>query len=134
METPIVVRGYHCDMYQHVNNARYLEFLEEARWQTFEKHIDLEALMARGFLFFVVNINISYRSQARVNDKIIVHTTLHKVGHTSGVIRQKIKNTNTGAICVKADVTFVITNHEGKPQKIEGELLHTLKQLPFTKG
>lgn len=31
MQTQIKVRGYHLDVYQHVNNARYLEFLEEAR-------------------------------------------------------------------------------------------------------
>lgn len=29
--TEIIVRGYHLDGYQHVNNARYLEFLEEDR-------------------------------------------------------------------------------------------------------
>ena len=32
MQTQIKVRGYHLDVYQHVNNARYTEFLEEARW------------------------------------------------------------------------------------------------------
>ena len=32
MQTKIKVRGFHLDVYQHVNNARYLEFLEEARW------------------------------------------------------------------------------------------------------
>ncbi|XLM23374.1 thioesterase, partial [Chromobacterium piscinae] len=30
--TRIKVRGYHLDLFGHVNNARYLEFLEEARW------------------------------------------------------------------------------------------------------
>lgn len=37
MQTQIKVRGYHLDVYQHVNNARYLEFLEEAAgtaWKT----------------------------------------------------------------------------------------------------
>jgi acyl-CoA thioesterase FadM len=32
----LTVRGYHLDGYNHVNNARYLEFLEEARWQYFD--------------------------------------------------------------------------------------------------
>ena len=36
MQTQIKVRGYHLDVYQHVNNARYLEFLEEARWDGLE--------------------------------------------------------------------------------------------------
>ncbi len=28
----IRVRGYHVDLFRHVNNARYLELLEEGRW------------------------------------------------------------------------------------------------------
>lgn len=31
------VRGYHVDVFGHVNHARYLEFLEEARWAFFEE-------------------------------------------------------------------------------------------------
>jgi thioesterase III len=40
----IKVRGYHLDVFSHVNNARYLEFLEEARWAAIEKTIDLLAI------------------------------------------------------------------------------------------
>ena len=32
------VRGYHLDGYGHVNNARYLEFMEEGRWAFFDEH------------------------------------------------------------------------------------------------
>lgn len=41
----IKVRGYHLDLYGHVNNARYLEFLEEARWAYFDDEADLVAYM-----------------------------------------------------------------------------------------
>jgi thioesterase-3 len=34
------VRGYHLDLYGHVNNARYLEFLEEGRWSYYEKRVN----------------------------------------------------------------------------------------------
>lgn len=134
METQIIVRGYHTDLYQHVNNARYLEFLEEGRWQALEKYMDLEAFMAKGFLFFVVNINISYRSQAKVNDKIVIRTGLGNTGNTSAVIKQQITNTDNGKICVDADITFVITDREGKPQKMEGEILEMLELLPVFEG
>ncbi len=40
-QTLIKVRGYHLDIYQHVNNARYLEFLEEARWSYLEDSGDV---------------------------------------------------------------------------------------------
>jgi thioesterase-3 len=37
MQTKIKVRGYHLDVYQHVNNARYLDFLKKRAgtgWKT----------------------------------------------------------------------------------------------------
>lgn len=130
MEPEIKIRGYHTDLYQHVNNARYLEFLEEARWQLLEDYVDLDSFMERGFLFFVVNINISYKSQARVNDVIRIRSGVGKIGNKSAVIRQQIVNQTTGQICVDADVTFVMSDFRGKSLKLEGELLEMLNRIP----
>ena len=134
MEPEIKIRGYHTDLYQHVNNARYLEFLEEGRWQLLEDHLDLEAFMATGLSFFVVNINISYKSQARPNDLVLVKSGLGKINNTSAVIKQQIINKNTGAVCVIADITFVIADKNGKPVKLEGDLKETLQYLPVFEG
>jgi YbgC/YbaW family acyl-CoA thioester hydrolase len=90
--------------------------------------------MGRGFLFFVVNINISYKNQARVNDLIFIKSGLGKIGNTSAVIRQQVINKKTNAVCVDADITFVIADLKGKPLKIEGELKDKLLQIPEFKG
>ncbi|MBW2655629.1 MAG: acyl-CoA thioesterase [Deltaproteobacteria bacterium] len=134
MEPEIRIRGYHTDLYQHVNNARYLEFLEEGRWQLLEDHMKLEEFMNKGFRFFVVNINISYKSPVRVNDVIIVKSGLGKIGNKSAVIKQQIINTKTGDRCVDADITFVIADATGKPLKLEGELKETLQKIPLLEG
>ncbi len=134
MEPEIKIRGYHTDLYQHVNNARYLEFLEEGRWQLFEDHINLEEFVNKGFLFFVVNINISYKNQARVNDVIIIKSGLGQIGNKSAVIKQQVINKETHAVCVDADITFVIADFNGKPLKIEGELKEKLQHIPEFKG
>ena len=134
MEPEIRIRGYHTDMFQHVNNARYLEFLEEGRWQLLEDHMDLDGFLKKGYLLFVVNINISYKSQARVNDMVIIKSGLEKTGNTSAVIRQQVFNKTTGLVCATADVTFVIADISGKPLKIEGELEKFLSQIPGLEG
>ena len=131
MDTQIKVRGYHTDLYQHVNNARYLEFLEEARWQLFEDHMDLESFMRGGYLFFVININISYRNPARVGDTVTVRSGLKKIGNKSAVIRQQIINKATGTVCVDADVTFVIADTGGRPLKLEADLKERVVQIPL---
>lgn len=130
METEIKIRGYHTDLYQHVNNARYLEFLEEARWQLLENHMDLESFMKKGFLFFVVNINISYKSQARVNDLIRIRSGMGKIGNKSAMARQQVLNLTTGQVCVDADITFVVSDVKGKALKLEGEVLETVNRIP----
>ncbi len=131
MDTEIKIRGYHTDLYQHVNNARYLEFMEEGRWQMIEDHLDLTAFMEGGYLFFVVNINISYRSPARVGDTVLVHSGLKKIGNKSAVIRQQIISKATKAVCIDADVTFVIADTSSKALKLEGELKEKLLQIPL---
>jgi len=131
MPPEIKIRGYHTDLYQHVNNARYLEFLEEGRWQLLEDHMDLEAIMKQGALFFVVNINISYKGQAKVNDVVLIKSGLGKIGNKSAVIRQQVINKGTGQLCADADITFIIADFNGKPQKMEGDLKKHVEQIPF---
>ncbi|MDI8083766.1 hypothetical protein MJN69_29315, partial [Salmonella enterica subsp. enterica serovar Kentucky] len=43
-----------------VNNARYLEFLEEARWDGLENSDSFQWMTARNIAFVVVNININF--------------------------------------------------------------------------
>jgi thioesterase-3 len=119
----IKIRGYHLDLFGHVNNARYLEFLEEARWAMFENTADLHGLAQEGYAFTVVNINISYRRPALMNDVLAVESEITQIGRRSAIIRQTVKHKETGSIVADADVTFVIFDtREKKSAALEGEL------------
>jgi thioesterase-3 len=124
----IKVRGYHLDVFGHVNNARYLEFLEEARWSTIEERINLDSLFGKGYLFVVVNINISYRRPALMNDALIVETALKNLKTHSGILSQVVRLKNSDSVVADADVTFVILDGKTqRPLKIEGDLERMLK-------
>lgn len=126
----IKIRGYHLDLFGHVNNARYLEFLEEARWAAFEKTVDLETLARQGHAFTVVNININYRRPALMNDLLVVETHVARWGRRSAVIRQEVKNRATGEMVADAEVTFVIVDtRKKKTALLEGPLLETLQSV-----
>jgi thioesterase-3 len=126
----IKVRGYHLDVYGHVNNARYLEFLEEARWAAVEKSMDLQALSREGYAFTVVNININYRRPAVLNEMLCVETELTRCGERSAVIHQVVKLKGTETVVADADVTFVMFD-TGKQTAalLEGRLLEMLQTL-----
>ncbi len=109
-QTPIKVRGYHVDAYQHVNNARYLEFLEEARWAFTEELGLLDALKAMNLGFVVVQINIRYRKAAVTGDQLVVESDLKTIKVSSAVLHQTIHRKDSKECIVEAEVTFVIVD------------------------
>ena len=109
VHSEIKVRGYHLDMFRHVNNARYLEFLEEGRWAFFDGNPQFFQYL-KGATFFVVNININYRRPATLGDTLDVQTSLSEIGNTSGILHQEIYNVKSEELVVDADVTFVIVD------------------------
>jgi thioesterase III len=126
----IKVRGYHLDVFGHVNNARYLEFLEEARWAFFEAGAGLTALMERNISFVVVNININFKRPALLGHRLKIDTTIQKINHRSGVIRQVIRLDGTDTVIADADVTFVLyDNNAGAAAPLKGELADFLAPL-----
>ena len=87
MQTQIKVRGYHLDVYQHVNNARYLEFLEEARWDGLENSDSFQWMTAHNIAFVVVNININYRRPAVLSDLLTITSQLQQLNGKSGIFK-----------------------------------------------
>lgn len=119
----INVRGYHLDFFGHVNNARYMEFLEEGRWAVFDDNQGIEELFKRGFVFTVVNININYRRPAFLHDILTIETDLKTMGSNSATLHQIVKNKKNGETIADADVTFVMLNvHKQQAAPLAGDL------------
>ncbi len=74
-ETNIKVRGFHIDHFGHVNNARYLEFLEEGRWDYCEKNRLIDDLFHKtGIIHVVKEIRIKYLKPAFAGNIIRIAT------------------------------------------------------------
>lgn len=130
MQTTIKVRGYHLDVYQHVNNARYLEFLEEARWQWLEEADAFNWLMAQKLAFVVVNININYRRPAVLGDRLVIESDVSQLSGRSGIIAQRVLLVEDRTLVADALLTFVcIDLRTQKAVPLEGELRERLATL-----
>jgi len=121
-EMTLRVRGYHCDFYGHVNNARFLELFEEARWCWAETVIDLPAWQAAGFGFIVAAINIRYRRPAPEGMLLRIRSDIKSLEGKFGVFRQEIHDDADGRVLVEADVTFaVVDTKTGRALPLVGE-------------
>ncbi len=129
MQTTIKVRGYHLDGFLHVNNARYLEFLEEARWEWLENSETLRWMQRHDITFVVVNININYRRPAVLGDVLTIDSHLVKISDTSGVLSQKVLLPDE-TLVADALLTFVCIDPKTKAAlPLDGELRAHMKTM-----
>lgn len=130
MQTEIKVRGYHIDVYQHVNNARYLEFLEEARWEGLESSEGFRWMTANNIAFIVVNININYRRPAVLGDLLTITSSIQQLNGKSGVLSQVVTLSPEGEVVADALITFVCIDLRAKKSlALEGELREKLEMM-----
>jgi thioesterase-3 len=110
-EYRIRVRNFHCDAYGHVNNARYLEFLEEARWDYTERTAPgLAALPARGFGLVVAGVNIVYKRPLADLDTAVIRSRMATAESRRAVMRQEITRASDGKTAAVAEITFAVMN------------------------
>ncbi|MFY0545161.1 acyl-CoA thioesterase [Brevibacillus sp. H7] len=104
----IVVRSTDVDFIGHVNNARYLEYFEWARFDWICRlGFTLEELQRRQIMPVVVNVNINYRKELRMLEQVQVRSSALRASEKSFVIRQELYN-QKGELACDADVTMVM--------------------------
>jgi len=122
----IRIRNYHLDGYGHVNNARYLEFLEEARWTFFEEHGLLSEI--DGLMLVVVRTDIRYRRAAVDGDILRFEGRLKELTSRHIILTQNIV-LPSGKNAVEAESTLMVVSAEsGRSISIPEPLFTLLKQ------
>lgn len=129
--TLLRVRGYHLDGYGHVNNARYLEFLEEGRWAYFDDRPELlHRLQCGGVAFVAVNVNIDYCAAAVAGDDLNISSRVGALGNRSARMAQEIHRCSDDVLVSRATTTFVLLDvAANRAITIEGELHELLAPL-----
>lgn len=122
----IKIRGFHLDQFGHVNNVRYPELLEEARYDFFDQFPGFFARVAQtGHFLPITETHIFYRRPAFLDDRLEIQTRISQVGETSGTIHQIVRLKGTEKIILEADVLFVAADLKtGRRAPIAGDL-HT---------
>lgn len=129
--TRVKVRGYHEDRFGHVNNARYLELLEEARWAHLEERgLDPGFFESRGIFPVVVRLSISYRRPASAGDVLVISADVASAGRRRIVIVQQARFASSDDVCVDAEVTVMFVDEKsGRPVPLSGEILRAWPEI-----
>lgn len=103
------------DAYGVVWHGSYLRWLEMGRVELCEMmgH-NLIELEAQDIVLPVVNLNVRYKSSAKLNDEIIIETSIQKYNALSVTFEQKIKDKNSDKTYVEAIIDVVAIDNNGK--------------------
>lgn len=121
------------DAYGVVWHGSYLRWMEAARVEFCKEcDIDLVDLMSKDITIPVTNINIRYKSPAKLDETVIVETYLLKLTPITAVFHQVIKDKSTDIVHTIADVEVVAVNNVGKiyrrmPDTLKDKLERTLE-------
>jgi acyl-CoA thioester hydrolase len=109
--------------------ANYLKFCERARTEFFrERGVDVAAYDARGIIFVVAHVDISYRAPARYNDLLEIETGLQACSRTSFIFSHRILRQETGQLLVEAELKLVCVNEKGKPRGLPDDVARVVEK------
>ena len=118
-----VVRGFHLDYNGHVNNCRYLEFLEDSRWKYFAAFLDPSKKHHNHCQVVVVGIKVDFISPLKLSDVFRIENSISRIGNKSFTVKQLCRTSAEGLLVAEAEVTCVVIDRETeKALQLEGEL------------
>jgi YbgC/YbaW family acyl-CoA thioester hydrolase len=89
--TEIVVRPTELDVNGHVNNAKYVEYLQWGRWDWLAaRGLDRQRLAELETVLVVARIEVNYRREALQGEKLCVSVEVEKLGEKSVTLSQLV--------------------------------------------
>jgi YbgC/YbaW family acyl-CoA thioester hydrolase len=118
-----VVRCTEIDSNGHVNNARYIEYLEWGREEWYDRQgLTVDRLRELGAVTVVVRIELNLKQPCHQGERLRIITWPARRGRTSFVMGQRIEKVG-GDLVADALVTLVTVDPEGRrPRPLPEEL------------
>ena len=114
--TTIKVRSYEVDLYGHVNNAVYMNYLEQARVEYLEQvGLSFEYFLKRGIYFVVASARLDFKAPAFMGDVLEISGYVKRFGNSSITLIQKIRNPKSDLEILDAEITAVFLDGNNKP-------------------
>ncbi|MBK8206073.1 MAG: acyl-CoA thioesterase [Planctomycetes bacterium] len=114
----VEVRSYELDVYDHVNNAVYINWLEHGRSKFLQdKGFNYVNIIDQwGVRFMTVRTEIDYRLALKLGDSADIATSVERFGNTSVTFRQMISRASDRETAADARVVIVFTDKDsGRP-------------------
>ena len=102
----MMIREHHLDSYGHVNNATYVQILEEARWESITRSgYGYEVVQQKRKGPVLLEISVKFLKELKLREKIRISVQADPMRGKVGVINQQIFKED-GAVAAEARVVY----------------------------
>jgi acyl-CoA thioester hydrolase len=108
---PIQVRYADLDAQWHVNNSRFLTYMEQARLE-YLQHLGLfDGKTFMDLRMIIADMHVAFKAPIVLGQKISVSTRTLKIGNKSISFEYVIEDSETGEVCGTGEVVGVCYNY-----------------------
>lgn len=102
----LIIKEHHLDTFGHVNNATYLQLLEEARWEFLtNRGFDLKTIHELGEGPIILECHIQFLKELGLRQCVIIESQVLSYEKKVGVLRQDTFD-EQGVLYCQAKLTF----------------------------
>jgi acyl-CoA thioester hydrolase len=109
---PVQIRYGDLDPQWHVNNARTLTFIEQARFAYLIKLGLFDGVSFLDLGLIVADVHVAYQAPIRLTQKIRVGVCVARIGNKSLTIEYQIEDEDSAAILATAETVMVAYNYQ----------------------
>jgi thioesterase III len=115
-EQTILIREQHLDTFGHVNNARYLEIFEQARWDLItEQGFGLDFVRASGTGPVILEVNLRFLHEVTNRQQLLVRSFIDSYEGKIGRMTQQLIDESERVCC---EGKFVIAQWDTRARKL----------------
>ena len=109
-ETEFRVRPDDIDMYNHVHNSRYFDYVLAGRYDQMERcyGMGMDKFIERGFGWLVRTVYMDYKRPLKMSDYFLVKTGIESLDEKLCRVNFTITGKTTGKTCCDGWVDFVL--------------------------
>ena len=125
-ETELTVRPDDIDMFNHVHNSKYFDYVLAARYEQMEKFykMPMEEFLESGFGWVVRTAYVDYKRPLKMGDLIKIRTGVHTINDKGCRVQFEIENTKSKKIAADGWFDYVmIDTATGKGSKVNETMI-----------
>ncbi len=121
----IPVRPDDIDMFQHVHNSRYLDYIQAARYDQMTRcyKVTMEEFMIMGYGWVVKKATLNFKRPLIMGDVMRIFTQVREIDGSDAVVDFEILNARNEKVSCDGQMVYTMINLKtGRSEKIPEEI------------